>query len=135
MLDLPLMTTRMCLSYCRIFTIQVQRKEVFVAWLLLFSAGLAEIIFALSLKYNQGFTKLGPSIITMLSGVTSFYLLMMAIKTLPLGTAYAVWTGMGAIGVAVLGIILFKDSADWYRLLSLALVIAGIIGLKLTDSA
>lgn len=104
-----------------------------MAWLILFSAGCVEIIFALSLKYNQGFTKLWPSVVTLISGIGSFYLLMLAIKTLPLGTAYAVWTGMGAVGVAVLGIILFKESADWSRLLSIALVIFGIIGLKLTD--
>jgi quaternary ammonium compound-resistance protein SugE len=104
-----------------------------MAWFLLFSAGIAEIAFALSLKYSQGFTKLWPSIITMLSGGCSFYLLILAIKTLPLGTAYAVWTGMGAVGVAVLGIMLFKESADWYRLLSITLVVAGIVGLKLTD--
>jgi quaternary ammonium compound-resistance protein SugE len=107
---------------------------IFMAWLLLFSAGLVEIIFALSLKYNQGFTKLLPSMVTVISGIGSFGLLMWAIKTLPLGTAYAVWTGMGAVGVAILGIILFKESVDWYRLLSITLVIAGIIGLKLTDS-
>lgn len=106
---------------------------MFVAWLLLFSAGFVEIIFALSLKYNEGFTKLWPSILTMVSGAGSFYLLMLAIKTLPLGTAYAVWTGMGAVGVAILGIVLFKEPAEWYRLLSIALVITGIIGLKLTD--
>jgi quaternary ammonium compound-resistance protein SugE len=106
-----------------------------VAWFLLCSAGIAEIIFALSLKYNQGFTKLWPSTITMLSGGLSFYLLMVAIKTLPLGTAYAVWTGMGAVGVAVLGIVLFKESADWFRLLSIMLVIVGIIGLKLSDNS
>lgn len=105
-----------------------------MAWLLLFSAGLAEIVFALSLKYNEGFTKLWPSIITMISGGCSFYLLMLAIKTLPLGTAYAVWTGMGAVGVAIIGIFVFKESTDLYRLLSITLVIAGIIGLKLTDS-
>lgn len=105
-----------------------------MAWLLLFSAGLAEIVFALSLKYNEGFTKLWPSIITLVSGGCSFYLLMLAIKTLPLGTAYAVWTGMGAVGVAIIGIFLFKESTDPYRLLSIVLVVAGIIGLKLTDS-
>ena len=105
-----------------------------MAWLLLLSAGMAEIVFALSLKYNEGFTKLWPSIITMISGGCSFYLLMLAIKTLPLGTAYAVWTGMGAVGVAIIGIFLFKESTDLYRLLSIALVIAGIIGLKLTDN-
>ncbi|MDD5578411.1 MAG: quaternary ammonium compound efflux SMR transporter SugE [Methylobacter sp.] len=105
-----------------------------MAWFLLFSAGFAEIVFALSLKYNQGFTKLWPSIITLLSGAVSFYLLMLAIKTLPLGTAYAVWTGMGAVGVALVGILLFKESSDVYRLLSIALVVIGIIGLKLTDN-
>lgn len=105
-----------------------------MAWLLLFSAGFVEIIFALSLKYNDGFTKLWPSVITALSGVGSFGLLMLAIKTLPLGTAYAVWTGMGAVGVAIMGMILFKESMDWTRLLSISLVILGIIGLKLTDS-
>ncbi|WAK01392.1 DMT family transporter [Methylobacter sp. YRD-M1] len=105
-----------------------------MAWLLLFSAGVAEIVFALSLKYNEGFTKLWPSIITMISGGCSFYLLTLAIKTLPLGTAYAVWTGMGAVGVAIIGIFLFKESTDIYRLLSIVLIIAGIIGLKLTDS-
>jgi len=105
-----------------------------LAWILLFSAGFVEIVFALSLKYNEGFTKLWPSVITAVSGAGSFYLLMLAIKTLPLGTAYAVWTGMGAVGVATLGIILFKESADWYRLTSILLVIIGIIGLKLTDS-
>lgn len=105
-----------------------------MAWFLVFAAGMAEIVFALSLKYNQGFTKLWPSILTMISGGLSFYLLILAIKTLPLGTAYAVWTGMGAVGVAILGIILFKESADGYRLLSIMLVIIGIIGLKLTDN-
>ena len=105
-----------------------------MAWLLLISAGFVEIIFALSLKYNQGFTKLWPSIVTAVSGIGSFGLLMWALKTLPIGTAYAVWTGMGAVGVAILGIILFKESVDWYRLFSITLVIAGIIGLKLTDS-
>lgn len=105
-----------------------------MAWLLLFSAGFVEIIFALSLKYNQGFTRLWPSVVTAISGAGSFGLLMWALKTLPLGTAYAVWTGMGAVGVAVLGIILFKESMDWHRLLSISLVIFGIIGLKLTDN-
>jgi quaternary ammonium compound-resistance protein SugE len=105
-----------------------------VAWLLLFSAGLVEILFALSLKYNEGFSKLWPSVATAVTGGGSFYLLMLAIKTLPLGTAYAVWTGMGAVGVALLGIVLFKESVDGYRLLSIVFVIAGIVGLKLTDN-
>ncbi|MCX7085327.1 MAG: multidrug efflux SMR transporter [Methylococcales bacterium] len=105
-----------------------------MAWLLLFSAGFVEIIFALSLKYNEGFTKLWPSVITAISGIGSFGLLMWALKTLPLGTAYAVWTGMGAVGVAIVGIILFKESMDWLRLVSIALVIIGIVGLKFTDT-
>lgn len=105
-----------------------------MGWLLLFSAGCVEIIFALSLKYNEGFTKLIPSIVTAISGGGSFYLLMLAIKTLPLGTAYAVWTGMGAVGVAILGVFLFKESVDIYRIISILLVITGIIGLKLSDN-
>jgi quaternary ammonium compound-resistance protein SugE len=105
-----------------------------LAWLLLFSAGLIEIVFAISLKYNQGFTRLIPSVITLVSGGASLFLLMTAIKFLPVGTAYAVWTGMGAVGVAILGIVLFKESVDWYRLASISLVVIGIVGLKLTDN-
>lgn len=105
-----------------------------MAWFYLLAAGCVEIIFALSLKYNEGFTKLIPSIITAMSGIGSFGLLTLAIKTLPLGTAYAVWTGMGAVGVAIMGIILFKEPMDWTRLLSLTLVILGIIGLKLSEN-
>lgn len=105
-----------------------------MAWLLLFSAGFVEVLFAVSLKYNEGFTRLWPSVATAITGAGSFYLLMLAIKYLPLGTAYAVWTGIGAVGVAVLGIVLFKESADWGRLVSIGLVIVGIVGLKLTDS-
>ncbi|MGZ8137158.1 MAG: quaternary ammonium compound efflux SMR transporter SugE [Methylococcaceae bacterium] len=104
-----------------------------MAWLLLFSAGFIEVIFALSLKYNEGFTKLWPSLVTVATGGASLYLLMLAIKTLPIGTAYAVWTGMGAVGAAILGIVLFKESTDWYRLISISLIIIGIIGLKFTD--
>jgi quaternary ammonium compound-resistance protein SugE len=111
-----------------------KKGEASLAWLLLFSAGCIEIVFALSLKYNEGFTRLWPSVITALSGASSFGLLVWAIKTLPIGTAYAVWTGMGAVGVAIMGIILFKESMDWTRLLSITLVIIGIIGLKLTDN-
>jgi quaternary ammonium compound-resistance protein SugE len=103
-----------------------------MAWLLLFAAGTVEIVFALSLKYSQGFTKLVPSIVTMVSGCGSFYLLTLALKSLPIGTAYAVWTGMGAVGVAVVGIFLFKESADWVRLVSISFIVMGIVGLKLS---
>ncbi|CAG1020623.1 undecaprenyl phosphate-alpha-L-ara4N flippase subunit ArnE [Patescibacteria group bacterium] len=113
---------------------KIDDKERVLAWIFLLAAGCVEIVFALSLKYNEGFTKLIPSIITAVSGIGSFGLLTLAIRTLPLGTAYAVWTGMGAVGVAIMGIVLFKEPMDWARLFSLSLVILGIIGLKLTDS-
>jgi quaternary ammonium compound-resistance protein SugE len=104
-----------------------------IAWLLLFAAGCSEIVFAVSLKYNEGFTRLWPSVFTCVFGAGSFYLLILAIKSLPLGTAYAIWTGMGAVGVAVVGIFLFKESADWIRLSSILLIVVGIVGLKLTN--
>ncbi|MGZ5000303.1 MAG: DMT family transporter [Methylomonas sp.] len=103
-----------------------------MGWLLLFAAGCSEIVFALSLKYNEGFSKLWPSVVTCFAGAGSFYLLMLAIKTLPLGTAYAIWTGMGAVGVAIIGIFLFKESTDWIRLASIMMIVIGIVGLKLT---
>ena len=103
-----------------------------MGWVFLFIAGFSEIIFAISLKYNEGFTKLYPSLVTMVSGGVSFYLLMLAIKTLPLGTAYAIWTGMGAVGVAILGVFLFKESAEWIRIISISFIVIGIVGLKLT---
>lgn len=105
-----------------------------MAWLFLFAAGIIEIVFALSLKYNQGFSKLFPSIITMVAGTGSFFFLTLAIKNLPIGTAYAIWTGMGAVGVAIFGIVLFKESTDWTRLASIAVIVVGIVGLKLTDT-
>ena len=109
-----------------------RKEDLVMGWVFLFAAGLTEVVCALSLKYNVGFTKLYPSIVTMISGGGSFYLLMLAIKTLPLGTAYAIWTGMGAVGVAILSIFLFKESIEWIRLVSISLIILGIIGLKLT---
>lgn len=108
-------------------------SEMEVSWILLFSAGCMEMLFALSLKYNEGFTKLWPSVATCITGAGSLYLLIVALKSIPIGTAYAVWTGMGAIGVAILGILLLGESSDWRRLLSISLVVAGIAGLKLTD--
>lgn len=105
-----------------------------MAWLFLFTAGVAEIVFAVSLKFNEGFTRLIPSIITGVAGTTSFYLLTLAMRGLPLGTAYAIWTGMGAVGVALVGIFYFKESADWLRIASLLLVVVGILGLKFSHS-
>lgn len=102
-----------------------------MGWLYLLGASIAEIFFVLSLKYNEGFTKLIPLIVTMVTGAGSFGLLILAIKTLPLGTAYAIWTGVGAAGIAIAGIFLFKESVDIYRLASIALIIMGVVGLKL----
>lgn len=107
-------------------------SDTTISWILLVTAGIAEIIFAVSLKYNAGFTRLLPSLITLIAGCASFYLLTLAIKILPIGTAYAIWTGMGAVGVAIIGVLIFKEPCNWARLLSLSLVIIGILGLKLS---
>ncbi|MCA1452346.1 quaternary ammonium compound efflux SMR transporter SugE [Bradyrhizobium sp. BRP22] len=102
-----------------------------MAWTILFVAGLMEIGWAIGLKYTEGFTKLVPSVLTLLSMLGSIVLLGLALKTLPIGTAYAVWTGIGAVGTAALGIILFGEPATALRLSSIGLIVAGIIGLKL----
>lgn len=102
-----------------------------MAWLVLLIAGLLEIVWAIGLKYTQGFTRLTPSIITLVAMLFSVVLLAYAMKTLPTGTAYAVWTGIGAVGTAIIGIIFLGESASLFRLLSLGLIFAGIIGLKL----
>ncbi|MBN9490980.1 MAG: quaternary ammonium compound efflux SMR transporter SugE [Alphaproteobacteria bacterium] len=105
-----------------------------MAWLILFVAGLCEIGWAIGLKYTEGFTRLVPSILTGTAMVVSVVLLGIALKTLPVGTGYAVWTGIGAVGTAILGIFLFGEATDWMRLASIALIVAGIIGLKLTSA-
>ena len=100
-------------------------------WLILVAAGLFEIVWAIGLKYTDGFTRLWPSVGTALAMVISVVLLGYAMKSLPVGTAYAVWVGVGAVGTAILGIVLFGESASTARLLSLGLIVAGIVGLKL----
>lgn len=102
-----------------------------MAWLTLFAAGLFEVAWAIGLKYSQGFTRLGPSVATVVSMIVSLALLGLALKNLPLGTAYAVWTGIGTIGTVVLGVFLFAESADVVRLACIGLIVAGIVGLKL----
>ncbi|RXG92803.1 quaternary ammonium compound efflux SMR transporter SugE [Bradyrhizobium zhanjiangense] len=102
-----------------------------MAWSILFVAGLLEITWAIGLKYTEGFSKFVPSVVTLAAMAGSIILLGVALKSLPVGTAYAVWTGIGAIGTATLGIILFGEPATAFRLASIALIIAGIIGLKL----
>jgi quaternary ammonium compound-resistance protein SugE len=102
-----------------------------MAWLILFAAGLLETGWAVGLKYTEGFSKLWPSVWTIAAMVLSLVMLSYALKTLPIGTAYAVWTGIGACGTAILGIVLFGEPATAARLVSLGLIVAGIIGLKL----
>lgn len=104
-------------------------------WLLLVIAGLFEIGWAIGLKYTEGFTRLWPTLGTALSMILSVGLLGIAMKSLPVGTAYAVWVGVGAIGTAVLGIVLFDEPANLARLVSLMLILAGIVGLKLSMSS
>jgi quaternary ammonium compound-resistance protein SugE len=106
-----------------------------VAWIVLFVAGLCEIGWAVGLKYTEGFTRLWPSLGTVAAMVVSVVLLGLALKALPLGTAYAVWTGIGAVGTALLGIYLFNEPRDALRLACIALIVAGIVGLKLVTPA
>lgn len=105
--------------------------SVSTSWIVLFIAGLLEVGWAIGLKYTVGFTRLWPSVGTILAMVVSMLLLGLAMRQLPVGTAYAVWVGVGAVGTVILGIFLFGDSASPARLISVGLIIAGIIGLKL----
>jgi quaternary ammonium compound-resistance protein SugE len=101
-----------------------------MAWTILFFAGLLEIGWAIGLKYTDGFTKFWPSAFTLLSMTGSVVLLGVALKWLPVGTAYAVWTGIGTVGVAILGIYLFGEAASAVRLACIGMILAGIVGLK-----
>ncbi|MBK6289875.1 MAG: quaternary ammonium compound efflux SMR transporter SugE [Gammaproteobacteria bacterium] len=102
-----------------------------MAWIILVSAGLFEIGWAVGLKYSEGFTRVWPSVLTVIAMGFSIWLLAIALKQLPLGTAYSVWVGVGAIGTVALGIVLFDEPANTLRLASVALIVTGIIGLKL----
>ena len=104
-----------------------------MAWTYLFIAGLLEIGWAVGLKYTDSFTKLVPSVLTLGSMLASIVMLGLALKTLPIGTAYAVWTGIGAVGTAALGIVLFAEPATVARLVSIGLIVAGIVGLKIVS--
>lgn len=106
-----------------------------MAWVYLFFAGLFEMGWAVGLKYTEGFSRLVPSVLTVAAMGVSFWLLATALKTLPVGSAYAVWTGIGTVGTAALGIILFKEPATAARLGSIVLIVAGIAGLRLTSGA
>jgi quaternary ammonium compound-resistance protein SugE len=101
-----------------------------MAWVLLFVAGLFEICWAVGLKYTEGFTKLWPTVGTLLAMAASFGCLAQALKTIPVGTGYAVWTGIGAAGTAILGMVLFAESSSVVKIISLVCIVLGIVGLK-----
>jgi len=103
-------------------------------WMILASAGLLEIGFAFGMKWSAGFTRLIPALFTVATGLSSVFLLSLALRTLPVGTGYAVWTGIGAAGTAILGIAVLGDSASPARLLCIVLIVAGVIGLKLVSA-
>ncbi len=105
-----------------------------MAWVYLIIAGIFEVVWAIGLKYSHGFTKLYPSLITLGGMVISFYLLSLASKTLPIGTAYAIWTGIGAFGAVLLGIFLFNEPVNILRIAFLCLILIGILGLKITSA-
>ena len=103
-------------------------------WLWLTLAGLLEIVWAIGLKYTDGFTRPLPSVITVLAMIGSVYFLALAVRSIPIGTGYAVWTGIGAVGVAILGMILFDEPRTLLRIISILFIVAGIAGLKLVTT-
>lgn len=106
-----------------------------MAWLLLIAAGVFEVVWATGLKYTEGFTKIFPSVITVSAMGASFYLLSAALKTIPLGTGYAVWVGIGAVGTAIVGFVVLQEAVSPLKLVSLAFLVAGIVGLKMASSS
>lgn len=104
-------------------------------WIILIIAGLLEVVWAVGLKYTEGFSKPVPSLITLVAMGISFYLLSLAMQSIPLGTAYAVWVGIGAVGAAIAGVLLFHESASLLKTMSILLIITGIAGLKLAGTS
>lgn len=104
-----------------------------MSWLLLTIAGVFEIAFALCMKWSEGFTRLGPALLAITTGLLSVFLLSYSLRTLPVGTAYAVWTGIGAAGTAILGIVILGDSMAPARVLCIGVILAGVIGLKVVS--
>lgn len=102
-------------------------------WVYLVLAGVLEVVWAVGLKYSEGFTRLWPSLATGVAMVASFWLLATALKSIPLGTGYAIWVGIGAVGTALLGMVIFKEPATVARLVCIGLILAGIVGLKLAS--
>jgi quaternary ammonium compound-resistance protein SugE len=113
----------------------IQAEIVTMAWTLLIAAGILEIGWAIGLKYTEGFTRLWPSVWTIAAMVVSMYMLALAARTLPIGTAYAVWVGIGAAGALILGIVLLGEPRSLARIACVGLIVAGVIGLKLVDPA
>ena len=105
-----------------------------MSWTILFLAGIFEIFWAVGLKYSDGFTKLFPTIFTIVTMIISFYLLSLALKALPIGTAYAVWVGIGTVGTVIAGIMLFGESMTLIRVISILFILLGIVGLKFTTN-
>lgn len=105
---------------------------VVMSWLILLVAGLFEIVWAIGLKYTEGFTRLVPSLLTLLAAAVSFALLGIAMKTLPVGTAYSVWVGIGAAGTVIMGILLFNEPVNALRIGSVLLIVLGVLGLKMS---
>ena len=103
-----------------------------MSWLILLVAGLFEIVWAIGLKYTEGFTRLVPSLLTLLAAAVSFALLGIAMKTLPVGTAYSVWVGIGAAGTVIMGILLFNEPVNALRIGSVLLIVLGVLGLKMS---
>jgi len=104
-----------------------------MTWLILILAGLFEVVWAVGLKYTHGFTRLAPSAITVIGMALSFWLLALAMKQLPLGTAYGVWVGIGTVGAFIAGILLFDEPASSLRIISIGLIVAGLVGLKMAS--
>jgi quaternary ammonium compound-resistance protein SugE len=104
-----------------------------MSWLYLLLAGLLEVVWALSLKTTQGFTRLWPTVFTLATMAASVILLAQAVRTLPISTAYAVWTGIGAVGAAVFGVLIFKEAATFPKVICIALIVAGVVGLRLVE--
>lgn len=133
--DRDVLITWPCGTTCKRVTLNGDgpiNLELIMSWFVLFIAGLLEVVWAVGLKYTHGFTRVVPSLITVSAMIVSIVLLSWAMKSLPTGTAYAVWTGIGAVGAAITGILLLGESASPARLVSLGLIVAGIIGLKLS---
>jgi quaternary ammonium compound-resistance protein SugE len=108
-------------------------QEAVVAWIYLFFAGVLEIVWAFSMKQSEGFTKLGPSVVTVVTMIASFALLSLAMKTLPLGTAYTIWTGIGAVGAFAVGVLVLGEPASALRMVAAVLIVSGLVLMKLAS--